>query len=237
MGRTFCSAIAAALLTLGAAATVGAHPMPDTQIVVDRSANQIALTIRLPVAELLIAQPLAGLGNDDPTPESIAKLRAYFAGHTAIVDASGKRYPLTLKSIEIEKSSDAEVGTYSELVVRAIAPVTASEAVFLDYDGIMHRVANHRAFIQNAAGAEIGVVGYNLARKDTNLVALAPSPRSAAADAGSPSRTAKAHASGLSIALGSASIITALIMTLGIGLWRKRRRKLLASEPDEVTKV
>jgi hypothetical protein len=52
----------------------------------------------------------------------------------------------------------------------------------LSYDAIMHRVANHRAFVSGARGGSLGVIWYKLATKTVEPLPLAPQPATAAED-------------------------------------------------------
>ncbi|MEZ5743213.1 MAG: hypothetical protein R3D89_05645 [Sphingomonadaceae bacterium] len=154
------------LTLLGGAAPLQAHPMPDTEITVGRNAQTLNLVIKLPMSELMLALPphyprdakaLIGSNQRD--------LRAYFAAHTRLLAHGGRTVPVTIGSIRLNREHDPDVGNYAELEVRATARIAGHVPLSLVYDGVLHRVANHRAIVRDRAGRLLGVIRFSLAAK------------------------------------------------------------------------
>ncbi len=147
--------------------------MPDTQITVSRSADRIALRIRVPAADLRLALP-------QPTPRDagqlIAKHRAlllrYFTAHMRLVKRGNQSVPIRFESIRIHADHDHHVGQFAQIEFRGSARVAATTQLRLNYDAILHRVANHRARVTDATGRPIGTIRYSLATKRANPLPL-----------------------------------------------------------------
>lgn len=147
--------------------------MPDTEIVVERTAEELRLTIRAPLSDLALAMPLAGLDADDRLdPQERAALEAYVKRHAALRSVEGTTYPIAIDAIAIVATRHSDVGNYRELDLRASSSVGGTKPLTLAYDGIIHRIANHRALVSSASGRPYGVIRYSLAVQDTNPVTL-----------------------------------------------------------------
>jgi len=167
------------VIPLLASARVLAHPMPDTEIVVGRDATTVALDIRLPFHDLLLASP-PGLPRDARTllAGNQPSLRSYFAAHTRLLGPADRPVPVTIGTIRLHQDHGADVGAYAELEVRAVARVDAHVRIRLAYDAILHRIANHRALVRDHRGRPIGTIRYSLASRRASPLALPNGPSS-----------------------------------------------------------
>jgi hypothetical protein len=149
--------------------------MPDTEIVVERSAANADFTIRAPLHDLAIALSAQSFDADDHIDaQEKARLEEYFQQHLAVTSADGRRYPIAIAEMRIVAASHSDVGRYQVLEVHAAASIPGNERMLFDYDGIMHRVANHQVRVASAQGGTFGIVRYSLASRDTNVIAIEP---------------------------------------------------------------
>lgn len=163
----------AGLIVLGGA-PAQAHPMPDTRIVVRRDATGVRLTILLPVDDLRLAF-------DGPrlavplvlTEQTKEELTSYFARHVRIRTPAGDPLPVSIRDYAVEQDADHDVGDYQRLRLIAFAPGAHDEELVLDYDAIIHQVANHRALVSDETGRFLGAIRYSLARKRSTPLVLA----------------------------------------------------------------
>lgn len=160
-----------ALLCQWTAAPAAAHPMPDTEITVLRGEAETHFAVRMPLSDLQLALPPGTMDGDDTlSAEERVKLAAYIFQHMAINSPQGEDLPLTINSVAIAAADDADVGHYRELEMVVSAPASAATPIRLTYDAIMHRIANHRAFVASDVGEPIGIIRFNLAEAGTNPV-------------------------------------------------------------------
>ena len=149
--------------------------MPDTRITVARDAVGLRMTLRIPWPELLLALPAEvprrAFG---PTEEDLPRLRTYIAAHLRVVPEGSAPVPVTLHRIHIYESTDEDVGRYQEVEVVASVAILGEVPLVLDYDAVLHRVANHRAIVRDAGCAHIGVVRFSLAQRHATPVAIPP---------------------------------------------------------------
>lgn len=143
-----------------------AHALPGTSLTIRAEAEQVHLTITMPLHELDLAMPDAtGLG---PNPaigpvdaEAKKRIGNYLAAHLALVSASGERLDVRLFEARIERAQDDHVGAYDLLVIDLSGPAAAFPLT-LHYDAIMHEVRSHRAAIYLQAPSvdpvEIGII-------------------------------------------------------------------------------
>ena len=170
------SALAASALALLSAPVV-AHPMPDTEITVSRGPATINLVIRVPMHDLMLALPKHAprkapqlLAADQPD------IRAYFARHLHVLDDAHRHVPLRIGTVSLHRDRDPDVGVYEELEIHAFGTATSAKRLNLAYDGVIHRVINHRALVRDRAGKVLGIIRYELATKRTKGLLLPPSP-------------------------------------------------------------
>lgn len=147
--------------------------MPDTRITVARDAEMLRMTIRIPWQELLLALPeemprhVVG-----PTEENFSHLRSYFIRHLHVVPEDNPPVPITLHWIRVYESSDEDIGLYREVEVVASTVVRGDVPLMLDYDAVLHRVANHRAIVRDSGCAPVGVVRFSLAQRHATPVVI-----------------------------------------------------------------
>jgi hypothetical protein len=176
-------AIGACLIAgISAAASVAAHPMPNTIVSVSLDDRALRLDITLPVPDLLLVLPQAVTTDADRlTDQQAARLTAYFTEHLAVTSRGGTRQPYTIQALELSQAVDSDVGRYQELTLRVrVVPTTDFDPrdFTLAYDAIIHQVPTHFAFVQvsqdfrfgHLAGepaTEVGVVAFDFARNVT----------------------------------------------------------------------
>lgn len=149
-----------------------AHSMPDTQIIVARSPDEITLTIRASLEDLGLVMTDAPDTDAVLTPAEEAALRAYFMEHTRIDTAEGTALPVNIEGMRLIEGHHADVGIFEEVLVTAKAPVAAGEALVLRYDAILHEVANHRALVYGADGTRLGILRFDLSAKAATVLPL-----------------------------------------------------------------
>lgn len=162
-----------AVAALSQGVPVMAHPMPNSEVTVARGAQTVNLVIRVPLPELMLALPLQSprdaksLLSDDQRA-----LQSYFAAHTRLLTMRGAAIPVTIGSIRLHQERNPDVGNYAELEVAASARIGGSARLSLAYDGVVHRIANHRVMVRDLAGRPLGTVRYNLSTKASSYVIL-----------------------------------------------------------------
>jgi hypothetical protein len=139
-----------------------AHPLPDTQILIEVTGRTLHLTIDLPLHELKLALP-----NKMRTSLENQKdlLREYFASHLKITSSARVDYECVFESFSTEPAFNDHVGSYE--LLRVIAHIPQQHQNFiLHYDAIMHQVPNHKASV-TWSGKTIGVIAFDLKTKRT----------------------------------------------------------------------
>ena len=217
-----------------------AHPMPDSEIIVVRWPDRVDLTIYVPMDDLLLAmkddKAAAGIPRDADTLlakrqiNDQAAFKAYVASHVKLVTADGKAVPLTIDRLLKVADSDADVGDYAELEVHAYGDVAGDIPLTLVYDLVLGRIANHRALVHDEDGEEIGVIRYNLADKKAEALVL-PAAKELIASApkqGAVLQSITAFEDRINlinrIVWLSAFTVLALIIAIGLWVWRRRGR-------------
>jgi hypothetical protein len=175
--RLIVSAFAAAVLALPSMRAFS-HPMPDTEITVSGTATAVNLIVRLPMHDLLLAlPPTAPRRTSALLADGQRDLRAYFLRHLRVLDRNNRPVPLKLGVIALHQDKSPNVGEYKELEVRAAASASQGEPLTLVYDGIIHRVINHRALVHDRRGELIGIIRFELATKRVRPLPLPPGRR------------------------------------------------------------
>jgi hypothetical protein len=153
-------------------APVHAHPMPETEMKVVRSGGMLHLLIQVPLPDLMLALP-TNMGRArtmlEPQPW---RLKPYLTAHTHVVLPSGSTQHVSIESARIRRTRAADVRSFAEVEVTASVRLDQRTAVVLRYDGVLHRVANHRVRVQTNAGLPIGVIEYRLATKQGTSLLL-----------------------------------------------------------------
>lgn len=214
----------------------GAHPMPDSEIIVARGPTRVDFTIRVPMDDLLLAMKddpaAAGLPRDADAllaqeqagggKDGQGVLKAYLAGHMAL-EVDGKHSPLTIDAVRRVSDSDADVGHYSELEVAAHGDVAGNIAAQLAYDLVLGRIANHRALVSEPGGTAIGVIRYSLADKKAEALSL-PVAKAPLASAPRDRPLLKSATSVDKMVMRLEWLLGLAVVALGgIGLWLWRR--------------
>lgn len=104
------------------------------------------------------------------------RLKLYLAAHTHVVLRSGRMLPVSIETVRIHRTRAADVGSYAEVEVAASVRLDQRTPVVLRYDGVLHRVANHRVRVRTNAGRLIGVIEYRLATKQGTSLLLPGAP-------------------------------------------------------------
>lgn len=156
----------AGVMLLGLGAVVNAHPMPQSQVWIDTTAEGLQLTLRLPLAQLepAFGRPLL----DAPTqvlPREREALARYLLAHVGVQSSparspapSASPWRLTLRSLHVQGDNTlAEL----EAVLEAQAPPGGPplDSAWLRFDAVNHEVRTHRAevYLRNDwAGGRVG---------------------------------------------------------------------------------
>ncbi len=134
-------------------ASVAAHALPDSVLVFSEQNNKLALSIKIPTEDLVIANgtlaPLSELSANDKISTPLkAQISDYVAQHLKLQN-NGAKLPLTVEGVSVESAHHEDVGTYTLLSLSLYAPIRRTELVdlTLHYDAVMHEVRNHRAMV------------------------------------------------------------------------------------------
>lgn len=146
------------LMTHWAAGPVSAHALPGSTLHFSQNRNELQLTIRLPLEDLLLAAPGLQHLEDQPPGSSLsaaelADLSRYFADHLTVY-RNAMAIPLTLQSATLLDAHDEHVGHYTtlQLQLNSDSPSGSTDsALTLIYDAVMHEVRNYRATVTWAA--------------------------------------------------------------------------------------
>lgn len=132
---------------------VFAHALPGTTLIFSRSANQLNLSIAVPVEELVIAEnTLAAVSEFSPNaflPVALrSQIESYFINHISL-QKNGLKLALDFSTITIDTASHEDVGTYNLLKLKLTSELPNGEIwpLILRYDAIMHEVRTHRASV------------------------------------------------------------------------------------------
>ncbi|QUS37015.1 hypothetical protein [Falsirhodobacter algicola] len=146
LGPVLRGAAAALVLLAGAAA---AHPLPGSELTFAEEGAHLALTITMPVEDLVLAEPaLAGLVDvplDTALPEDQTRaLARYMQAHMALMQGDGV-VPQDLRDARITLTRNDHVGAYNQLVMAFALPIGAEAfPLGLRYDAVLHTVRSHR---------------------------------------------------------------------------------------------
>jgi HupE / UreJ protein len=142
-----------AVLFIGWATSISAHPMPNTDIAIRLGEKTIFAEIRVPVPELSLA-----LSNvEDPDA-----VKAYFRKHMRFVSTTSVDQPYEIDDLQVSAANDQFVGRYQELSLNIRVPVTSGfnpRSFWLEYDAVIHQVPTHFALVKVVQDFDAGVVG------------------------------------------------------------------------------
>lgn len=155
---------------------VGAHPMPNTIILLDVRSDKVTAEIQLPLNELELA-----FGNDVNRNSNnlVARLgpqiTAYLLKHIQVFSPGGKPWAIAIDDMKVQPVQESASGPYKELTVNLslVPPANASTRQFnLSYDAIIHQVVSHFALVSvrqdwdNGSNPkhpyEVGVIGLDV---------------------------------------------------------------------------
>jgi hypothetical protein len=168
-------------VVLGPLAAV-AHPLPGSTVTLAQKAGSVAVTLTIPVPELIAARPtLAALGDVPkgvslPAPQQ-QDLAAYLREHIALTPADQPELDLQLISVQVQNAQNADVDHYDLLIVELSAPLQADQRLFpatLIYDAVLHEVRNHRATVWLAQPGKAALPLGKIIRFDAALGRVPP---------------------------------------------------------------
>src|SRR5690349_24408839 len=94
-----------AVLFIGWASSISAHPMPNTDIAIRLGEKTIFAEIRVPVPELSLA--LSNVEDRDA-------IKAYFRKHMRFVSTTNVDQPYEIDDVQVSMANDQFVGRYQE---------------------------------------------------------------------------------------------------------------------------
>ena len=116
--------------------------MPNSTVVLAKTPQGYAATMTIPVSELE-----AALGHPVALSDR-APLEAYMRAHTAVLDAGGRSWAVTVERIDAT-GSDHPVLT---ITTRFAAPARGATAHMFRYDAVNHRIASLYALVYHLVG-------------------------------------------------------------------------------------
>jgi HupE / UreJ protein len=141
-----------ALAVFTRVSTLGAHPMPDTIVLLDVQADGVRAEVRLPLSELEV-----GFGRPLPAARvrESAALRAeigrYLAAHMSARSPDGRAWVTSVRTVRFERGpASTGLGDVDEAVVDVwLAPPTGAPVrqFTLRYDAVVHELLTHRALV------------------------------------------------------------------------------------------
>ena len=178
--RTFCLALFCLLTLPFAAKKTLAHPFPNSVISLGIEDDLISLDIGIPAPELM--HVLTGDANAGASAFLATRpqdLRAYLTAHIGLHTEAGADLPFLVRSMSLEKASDADAGEYEQFRFKLDVPVPAgadARSFQLRYDAVIHQIPNHFALaridrnfraglVGHDDGVELGVIKYDFATK------------------------------------------------------------------------
>ncbi|MGL4489158.1 MAG: hypothetical protein ACRCU5_06925, partial [Rhizobiaceae bacterium] len=150
-----------------------AHPLPGSKLTLTRAAENVEVTLAIPVPELIVARPslngLGGVAKNADLPAALHEdLAAYLQQRVALTLADQSPLNLQLLKAKVENAQHHDVGHYDLLVVQMSAPMQSNRSLFratLTYYAVLHEVRNHRATVwligANKKPALLGKIGFD----------------------------------------------------------------------------
>lgn len=150
------------LLLLGCLATVAAHPMPNSLVVLDLQPGGVAAELQLPLGELQAAwKPAATRSSATLLTDLGPQLRAYITEHVRPVTPDGRAWTVRVGELAVHEAEQTATGPYQELTAHLWLqpPAGATPRTFtLRYDVIVHQVVTHVALVSVRRDWEVGRV-------------------------------------------------------------------------------
>ena len=144
-----------------------AHQTPTAVVLLDASPNRVSMELQLPISELELA---FGGGTPIKNPESFAEriapqIRAYLLAHIHAYVQKEKPWLVEVTGLQMDKGKEMESGgLYWELKAQVLLipnPNEDTRKFTMDYDVIMHQVANHIALVSIRSDWEQGKAAHD----------------------------------------------------------------------------
>lgn len=137
-----------------------AHPMPNSVVNFSFGENEIWLKVEVPIVELEAALQKDLSNNQDKIlTDYRQEITTYFLQHVKIKSKDGRPQPLSISSMEIDKTA-YDFGKYYELVLQLVCSTDSAfdnRDFILDYDAVIHQVVTHFALIKIHQDFENGI--------------------------------------------------------------------------------
>ena len=145
--------IAAALFPFLGTRPAAAHPMPNSQVMLDINRADVDITLHIPLVELEVAygKPLSQ-DPDKSIAASHADLAAYFARHIAALGPNGQPWQVSVNDVERGEDQTPPFWTQATPFVDAHVHLTPPPGVSvrrftLNYDVVVHQLLTHVALV------------------------------------------------------------------------------------------
>lgn len=129
----------------------GAHPMPNTLVLLTVHDNRIDAAVQIPLSEL---QAAFGHAVNDSAAGLIQRLgpqlRAYLKAHTRLQTPGGKPWTVSVGQLSVQETQNPINGTYRELTAQLQLlppPGTDVRTFVLHYDAVLHQVVTHKILV------------------------------------------------------------------------------------------
>ena len=139
-----------------------AHPMPNSVVELVVNDEQLLFDLKLPVQEFELAfgQKLMDLDADQIMSRYGTEIGKYIQAHFQVKSKEGVEQYYALEKVAVDTTSDQIRGKYLEITALINCPVTTGfnpRDFILDYDVIIHQVANHFAIVKIKQDFESGL--------------------------------------------------------------------------------
>jgi hypothetical protein len=145
MPQRYLSRLAAACCLVLTMAAAGAHPSPQSEVLLESRAGAVSAELTLPLDELKLAF-------DRPMPAPDAELAAYLAAHIRPVAPDGRAWVVKVERLRwVLNQQPADL--VATLTLRPPAGAPLDRFTFAD-DAIAHRVPSHLTVVALRSGAD-----------------------------------------------------------------------------------
>ncbi len=139
------------LCLVGSPTPSGAHPMPNSVVLLNVHADRIDADVQIPLNEL---QAAFGHAVNDSSAGLVTRLgrelRDYLNQHIRPQSADGRSWRVSVDGLAVHETQNTINGVYRELVarVRLIPPVGEPVRQFsFHYDAVLHQVVTHKILV------------------------------------------------------------------------------------------
>lgn len=155
----------AGVLSLG---PVGGHPMPNSAVLLDMHSQAVAIELQLPLSELELAFGHRVNQQSKGLVERLGpQLQAYILQHVRPISPDGRAWRVVVRELAVQPVEQSPSGPYQELTANLWLEPPTGETVrrfSLNYDVIIHQVANHTALVSIRQDWERGHYGHQPAQ-------------------------------------------------------------------------